>query len=180
MFGTPSEVAVAVRFQVADNITVMIMSHVITPIIPERLHRHTLRRIRRQIAQGQASAIAALQLGDQLGSFWPMKARAIDNQDDTAFSAGRALKALFRQLTEGLGRATQRTNAHDLARSPIGSGILFPFRRMHTRRANLALLSAWHPHAGQRWKQTQFGFVFDIHIGATWRMSQKPGNRAFF
>jgi hypothetical protein len=180
MFGTPSKVAIAIRFQVIGNVTVVIMRYMIAPIIPERLHRHTLRRIRWQIAQGQAATIASLQLGDQLGRFGPMKACLIDHQNNAAFSTSRAPKAFFGQLTKGLSRAAQRANADDLPRAPIGGGILFPFRGMHPGRANFALLSAGHPHARQRWKQTQFGFVFDIHISTTGRMSQKPGNRAFF
>jgi hypothetical protein len=32
------------------------------------------------------------------------------------------------------------------------------------------LMPAQHPHAGQRGKQTQFGFVLDIHIRTPRRM----------
>ena len=109
-----------------------------------------------------------------------MKTCLIDHQDDTPFSTSRTPKALFGQLAEGLGGAAQRARADDFPRAPIGRGILLAFGRMHAGRANLALLSARHPHAGERGKETQFSLVFNVHIGAAWWMPQQSSNCAFF
>ena len=109
-----------------------------------------------------------------------MNTRSIGYEDHPTFAFGRALHTFFCQATKCFGIALLGADTHDLAGPPIGRAILLSLRRTFAGRTHFALLPPQHPAAFQRREQTQFRFIFDVDIGPTRRVVQKPCNRAFF
>jgi hypothetical protein len=109
-----------------------------------------------------------------------MNPRAIGHDDHPTSALGRTLHTFFSQAAKRGGIALLGSDAHDLARAPIGGAVLLPLRRAFARRPHFALLPPQHPAAFQGREQTQFGFIFDVDIRPSRWMTQKPCNSAFF
>lgn len=171
---------VAVAFEFRNGEAIVVMGHMISPVIPQGLYRHALWRVGWDIAQGQAMSVTCAQIGDSPGTFDGMDTCAIGHGNHAPFASRRAGQTFFDQAAEGLGVSFMGANADDVTGAPVRGGAFITFRWMHTRRADATLMTAKHPHARQSGKQTQFGFVLNIDIGATRRMVQKPCNCAFF
>jgi hypothetical protein len=174
------EVTITISQQLAQGVPVMIMGHVIAPVVPEFLHRHTFWRIFRNVAELQATPVAPKELSHAFRFFWLMNSRAIGHDDHSTSALGRTLYAFFSQAAKRWGIALLGADPHDLAGAPIGGTILVPLRRTFTGRAHFALLPTQHPAAFQGWKQTQFGFIFYIDIRPSRGMVQQPSNGPFF
>ena len=83
-----SKVAIAIRREFVDLITVVVMGHVVPPVVPKFFHWHTLRRIFREIDQFQAASITLAEFFDPLRFFWLMEVGAIGHDDDPALALG--------------------------------------------------------------------------------------------
>lgn len=158
----------------------MIMSDIVTPVIPKQFHGITLRRIARKIAQRQSPAIAFQQRRHTLRSFRFMKARAICHNHHASFAMSRARHARFNHLAKSFSIAFLAPNPNDIARSPIRGSHFVSFGWSDPGCLDLFLLAPLHPGAGQGWKETQFNFVLNIDVRSARRMIQQPGNGAFF
>ena len=167
---TASKVVVTVLFQVFDFQTVMIMCYLVTPIIPENLHRHALGRITWQVAQSQSLSIRWEQLCEKPRPFGRMNACTIHDNDHASFTTRGTRHALFKQATKCFRISFLGTDAHDRTRTPIRSGTLVTLGRMDTGSTHFVLMSAQHPHPCQSRKQTQFRFVLHVDVHTPRRM----------
>jgi len=109
-----------------------------------------------------------------------MDTRTIRHDNHTPFASRRARQTLFDQTAKRIGVSPLGANANDVAGSPVRRRTLIAFRGADTWRTDATLLTAKHPHARQSRKQTQFGFILNVHVGTARRMIQKPCNYAFF
>ena len=171
---------VAIAFEFGDGEAVMIMSHVISPVVRQRLDGHALGHIGRDVTQGQATAVTCTQLCDSSGAFDSMNARTVGHNNHAPFASRRARQTLFDQAAKRVGVSLLGTDANDVAGPPVRRRTLIAFRWADTWRTDATLLTAKHPHARQSRKQTQFGFILNVHVGTARRMVQKPCNGAFF
>lgn len=171
---------VAVALEFGDGQTIMVMRDVITPVVPERFHRHTLGHVSRDVPQSQAASIALAQVCHAPRALDRVNACAIGYHDYASFASRRTRQTLLDQATERLSVSFGSADADDVTRSPVSRSALVTFRWSYAGCADATLLAAKHPHACQGRKQTQFGFILNVDIGAARRVIQKPCNRAFF
>jgi hypothetical protein len=174
------EVTITIRQQLTEGITIMVMSHIIAPVVPQFFHRHTFWRIFRNVTEPQATPIALEKFSDAFRFFGFMNPRAIGHDDHSSFAFGRTLHTFFNQAAKRWSIALLSSDPHDLARAPIGGTILVPLGRTFTRRTHFALLPSQRPAAFQGREQTQFGFIFYVDIRPAGWMIQEPSNGAFF
>lgn len=140
----------------------MIMSDIVTPVVPKQFQGITLRRVARKIAQRQSTTIAFQQRRHTLRSFRFMKARAIGHNNHASFAMGRARHARFNHLAKSFRIAFLVPNPNDITRSPISGGHFVSFGGPDPWCLDLFLLATLHPGSGQCGKETHFNFVLNI------------------
>jgi hypothetical protein len=171
---------IAIGLKFPDVLSVMIMSEVITPVVPRPLQRHTLGRVLGNAPQAQAAPRALTQLCHPFGGLRAMNVGAIRYPDHSPVATSGTRQAFLDQPTKRLGIALLCPRPHDRASPPVRRGILLALRRVHAGGPDPPFLSAQHPHTGQGGEQAHLGFILDVHVSSPRGIVQEARQCSFF